>query len=425
MLLFLFLSAYFAGTETASISANKARLKHLEMKGDERAREILRLLGNLQHVIAIVLVGNNVCLVLGSQIGGRFFGTFIPHSSRTFLGGSIGTKELVDLIILTPLFLIFAEILPKQIFRHKADKVIYTMSKPLKFFGILFLPILKLLEKITFLLLAPFGVKRGAPFRFTKGDLITLIENGKSERTIDSRSVERNMIRKILGMEKTISREIMIPINELQTVRLGKGTLKSVINLANETGFSRFPVYRDKVIDLIGYIDIYQILKTDLTDRLLEDFIRKAYYVPETKPVDDLLQQFLKRGEQVAIVVDEFGACSGWITLEDILEEIVGEIDDEFDHMTIDIIDKGNEVFEMEASIDIDDLNDRLGISLPKEGYETLGGLIFTRIGEIPGVGDIVKTEDALIEVLTMSGNSIDRVRLLRTIRPEEEKSTK
>lgn len=420
VIIFLLLSAYFSGMETASISANKARLQYLEMNGDERAREILSMVKNIQHTIAVVLVGNNICLVLGSLIGRKFFAQFFPVSAHSYYWGYISSKEILDIIILTPLFLIFAEILPKQIFRHKADRLILILGRPLKFFAVLFLPILHLLDTLTMTVLAPIGIRRAPrPVSFTKDDLLRLLSPDSSEKGTDEKSVERDMIRKVCGLEKTLTREVMKPINEVVSIRLGEETIKSVIALARTTGYSRFPVYKDKVIHLIGYVDIYQILRSDLMDKRLEDFLHPAYYVPETKPIDDLLQQFLKRGEQVAIVVDEFGACSGWITIEDILEEIVGEIEDEFDQYTIDIVPEDENVFVMEAHIDIDDLNERLGLNLPKQGYETLAGFIYTQLGEIPSPGDSLESDNIKIEILSMTGPRIDRVRL--TILPKSE----
>ena len=413
ILVFLVLAHYFAGMESAAICANRARLRQLEIKGDERAAEILHQLSDLQHIIAVVLVGNNICLVMGSLFGRKFFAHYFPPSEITFLAGMVGTKELIDLIILTPLFLIFAEILPKQIFRSKATNALLYLGKPLYIFGIIFLPLLKVLKTITIILLTPLGIKKAVESPpFTKEDLLRLIGTDSSEISPDEKSLERHMIRKIFGLEKTLTREVMKPINDVLSIRLGKETIKSAIDIARTSGYSRFPVFRERVIDLLGYIDIYQILKSDLTDKRLEDFQQPAYYVPETKPIDDLLQQFLKKGESVAIVIDEFGSCCGWITLEDILEEIVGEIEDEFDHFKVDITPEDENIFVMEARIDIDDLNDRLGLSLPKEGYETLAGLIYTRLGEIPRPGDSVTIDNVSIEVLSMTKLKIDRVRI-------------
>ncbi len=415
VLVFLILSAFFSGMETASISANKARLQHLEMKGNERAAEILKMISDIQHVIAVVLVGNNICLVLASLFGRKFFTLLLPESTATFLWGTVTSKEVINLVILTPLFLIFAEILPKQIFRQKSTKMLLLLGKPLHFFEIIFLPIIKIFNAITIILFSPFGIRRQPqPVTFTKDDLLRMIGSETGKEPENGKPSERDMIRRIFGLEKTLTREGMKPINDVIAIRLGKETVNSVIELAGKTGFSRFPVYKDKVINLIGYVDIYHLLRSDLTDKRLEDFICKAYYVPETKPLDDLLEQFLKRGEQMAIVVDEFGACSGWITLEDVIEEVVGEIEDEFDRIHIDIIEEAEHTYVMEAVIDLDDLNHRLGLSLPKEGYETLGGLIQRKLGEIPSQGQTIDVDNVRLEIISMDGLRIGQVRLVK-----------
>ncbi len=288
---------------------------------------------------------------------------------------------------------------------------------PIKFFRILFLPLLKVLNFCVFTILSPMGITtKTHRITFTKEDLAALLDVSQEEPKADEKSLERRMIRKIFNLEKTLTKEIMRPINDVVAIRLGQETINSVIQLAQKTGYSRFPVYRDRIINLIGYVEIYQIMRADLNNKQLEDFVRPAYYVPETKPVDDLLEQMLKRGEHVAIVVDEYGACSGMVTLEDVMEEIVGEIEDEFHRTAIDIIKQDQNTYVTEAKINIHELNERLNINLPKRGYETLGGLIYTCLGEIPEVGAVVQLENVELKVLSMTGLRIYRVELkLRT----------
>ncbi|MCX7766403.1 MAG: hemolysin family protein, partial [Candidatus Sumerlaeia bacterium] len=379
VILFLLFTAYFCGIETAAISANRSRLQQLKLRGDERAKEILKLLSDIQQVIAVVLVGTNISMVLSSMFGRKFAAQYLGDTVPISFFGGVSVIELVNLIILTPTFLLVAEILPKQIFRHKADKLMLALGLPIKYFALLFLPLLKVLNFFVLTLLSPTGIgTKTHRITFTKEDLAALLDVNQVEHKADEKSLERRMIRKIFNLEKTLTREIMRPINDVVAIRLGQETINSVIQLAQKTGYSRFPVYRDRIINLIGYVEIYQIMRADVSDRRLEDFVQTAYYVPETKPVDDLLEQMLKRGEHVAIVVDEYGACSGMVTLEDVLEEIVGEIEDEFHRTAIDIIKEDQDTYVTEAKINIQELNERLNLNLPKKGYETLGGLIYT-----------------------------------------------
>jgi CBS domain containing-hemolysin-like protein len=208
----------------------------------------------------------------------------------------------------------------------------------------------------------------------------------------------------------------MKPLVDVVAVRLHQATAEEIKSLARETGHSRFPVYTDKIVHLEGYIDIYDVLTELGPHSKLPDVMRTAYVVPETVTVDSLLTELLRRREPAAVVIDEHGGSVGWVTLEDVIEEIVGEIEDEFDAETSPRIQRiDSDTMIVPASLDLDDYNRMTGEVLPtEEDFDTIGGLIYTRLGRVTEVGDEVTEGLLRLKVLSMDGRKIAKVRIER-----------
>ncbi|MFH0795117.1 MAG: hemolysin family protein, partial [bacterium] len=389
LLLCLALSAFFSGSETATISVNKLRLRHLQQTGDQRAREVIQLLGDTRRVIGTAVVGNTIAVVFATLCFKEILEWVIPSGWKG-MPRPFELEELIGLAILTPVIFLFCDILPKYVFRMKADTVIFGISKPLRFFSFVLNPILEVVNRVSVAILFVFGVRARAGGRrgYTREELESLF--GTHETSPRALPSERTMVRSIIRLEKTKVREVMRPLIDLVTVRLPDSTYESVKTLARRTGFTRYPVYKDKVINLIGYLDIFDVITHEDSGRTLEDLVQEANYVPESKRLDDLLQEFLQRRNRVAIVVDEYGSCCGWVTREDLLEEIVGELEDEFEAQPQLVVPEADGSTLVDAIVNIDDLNDSVPIRLPRDDYETLGGFIYSELGRIPTVGDQV-----------------------------------
>jgi CBS domain containing-hemolysin-like protein len=285
---------------------------------------------------------------------------------------------------------------------------------PLKVFTFIFVPVVRALNGIAYFMLLPLGIRQGYKVaRITKDDLRSLVSEGMGPR-VDETS-ERQMIARIFGLEKTLVKEVMRPLVDVVAVRLGYLSIEGFIDLVRRTGYSRLPVFSDRIVDMIGYVDVYKVLAAGWEGKALEDFVEEAYYVPETKPVDDLLHEFLLRKVRVAIVIDEFGGCSGWITLEDLLEEIVGEIHDEYDRDRKEIIEREDGSYLINGKMDIDDLNERLELDIKKEDFETVGGYVYHKLGRVPKSGDKLYGEGFTIQVDSMERHKILHVVLTRT----------
>lgn len=233
---------------------------------------------------------------------------------------------------------------------------------------------------------------------------------------------EEEFIYNMLDMEQTMVREVMKPINKVVAASLATTTIGDLLYLARSTGYSRFPVYRDRIVDLIGCIHIDDILREESPGKDIEAYVRPVFVVPEYMRVNNLFKEFLERHTEVAVVVDEYGGCSGWVTRENVLEEIVGEIADEFDHRRRQIrkIDGSRETWLVDGAIHIDDLAEEVPIRFDEEAeYDTLAGFVLMTLGRMPAPGDKIQTEQAVFEVERLEGNRVADIRI-RLLLPEE-----
>lgn len=456
ILLCLGLSFFFSGSEVAIISANKFRLRGLHDEGDIKATKLLEMLDNTRRMLIMVLIGTNLANVLTAL----FFKNLIVHIDPAFANtralGQIHWSELLSLLILTPIVIIFAEILPKAIFRAHADGLVAVLRPAFLVWLWIFKPVIWLIERVTSVLLGPLADQHQRDVRqLSRQDVINLIAPEDRERREETEqhediepvemlqaeaiapedvqaaaiaqarkrdeerakaeSDERRMAQNIIELHETLADEIMTPLAELVAVQLGRMDVEGFKALARVTGFSRFPVYRDRIVNLTGTIDLYRVLREGNGERRLEDFVERPHYVPSTKRVDSLLQEFLKLRIKNAIVVDEYGGCAGWISREDMLEEIVGELEDELDRpvQTIEPVNDGAYLIDGRTEIHL--INDELDTDFDDENWETLAGLILNEIGRIPAVGDRIGLGPWTAEIVRMEGNRIDKVRMSRT----------
>mgnify|MGYP006284677003 CR=1 FL=1 len=412
----LFFSGFFSGSETGAISTNRIRLRNLQRAGDQRADDVISLLSDTQRILIVTLVGTNISNILATLFAKRFFfGLFAAWKPEA----SMRMADLAALLIMTPIVLIFAEITPKQFFREHADQLMLTFRKPLRFFSGLFLPAVAFFNTVTYIILRPFGIKKGQrTARFTKEDLRVLVgsaENNEQEISAKQNGIggEVEMIQSIFKLEKTLLREVMKPLVDVIAVPLLSATTDTVLKTARRSGYTRLPVYENTIVNMIGYVDIYDILRSENGEKKeLSEYVKPAFYVPETKRIDDLLQELLSNHLSVAIVFDEHGGCSGFVTLEDILEEIVGEIEDEFDRRIIEYYEEKPGLYAVDPKMDLDDLREELNISLPKRDCETVSGFIYSILGRVPENGESFKYGKYIIHIVEVKTPKITRVKI-------------
>jgi gliding motility-associated protein GldE len=408
-LFFVFLSAFFSGSESAYFSLSPADVRKLreEMGKSGSARRVISLLAKPRRLLMSILVGNTLVNVAASTVAALFTRQVIPEH---LLGNS--GSILISIAVVTLVILIFSEVSPKVFAVKQAVPFALKVSWPLVQVVRLLIPLSFFFEKVSGGISSLLGLGHEAPF-VNEEELKTLFEVGEEKGTLDQ--TEREMIHSIFEFRDTVVKEIMIP--RMDMICLEKSTsLQDALKLIKEKGHSRIPVFDETVDNITGILFVKDLLPYMRGKRQvpsLEEMVRPAYFVPESKMIDELLKEFQKERIHMAIVVDEYGGTAGLITLEDVLEEIVGEIRDEHDKEKPLLQEVGKNTWVVDAKIDIEDFNEMLDLSIPtEEDYESLGGFIFSLMGRIPNEKEEVEYQNLQMIVEKVDGQRITRVRI-------------
>lgn len=399
----LFMSAFFSLSETALISSNKLRIRKLGEEGVESALIVQRLMGHPNRLLATILVGNNIANVSAAAIATSLAINFF---------GSRGVGIAIG--VFTFVILVFGEIAPKSLAFQKAERISLLVAKPLDFLVNLLYPLVRALAFVTKIILKPFGgeVKKLSPY-VTEEEIKMLVEVGEREGTIEKR--EREMIHSIFEFTDKVAREAMMPRVDMDCVNINLD-LNKALNIVLKTKHRRMPVYEGSIDNIIGIVNAHDLLHCFKEQRgaALRDIIRPAYYVPETKKLGELFKEMQEKRTQIAIVVDEYGGTAGLITLEDMLEEIVGEILNEYDaeEPPIEMLDEHRVLADAKTSIK--ELNETVGLNLPEEDFETIGGLVFNKFGRIPSAGEKIRIKNITITVEKMRGRRISKLKITK-----------
>lgn len=398
----LFLSAFFSGSETAFMAVNRIQIRDKSNKGDEKANLVDQLLDDETQLLTTILIGNNLVNIATSSIA-----TSIAIELFGNKGVGIATG------VVTLFILIFGEITPKSLGNSNSLKYakivapfLYWTEKAFYPFVLFFSWIIKKVIGKENLISSAF---------ITEEEIRRFVNVSEEEGVI--KEIEKDMIQSVFDFDDTQVREIMVPRIDMVCID-NEANVKEVVELAVEYGHSRIPVYEKVIDDIIGLIYVKDLLKLILTNEDeknidLDDFIKPIYFIPESKSINTLLTEMQKRREHMAIVLDEYGGTSGLITIEDLLEEIVGDIQDEFDLET-KMIEKVNE-HEMivDARSDIDKVNEKLENSLhEEENFETISGFILYNLGYLPQKGEKIEINNLLITVEEVSEHRIEKVRI-------------
>lgn len=399
-------SAFFSGMEIAYVSSNRFNLEIEKNQAGLIPKILSTITKDPSRFIATMLIGNNFALV----VYGIFMGQFIVDN-LPFLN-SIEINELsivlIQTLISTLVILIAAEFIPKVLFQIYSNLSMKIFAIPAYFFYKLFYPITSLVTIISnFILKTFFRVNNDdSMISFSKIELENYIEEEieNSNQNLDS---EIEIFQNALELSELKARDIMVPRAEI--IAVDKSTdLKAIKELLIETGFSKIPVFSNSIDEIIGYIHSFDFLKKPVD---LKKIIIPVEFVPEPMLVNDILQKLSRQRKSIAVVIDEYGGTSGIITVEDIIEELIGDIEDEHDNN--DYYEKkiSNNVFEFSARLEIEYLNKSYNLDLPEgETYDTLGGLIVFNEEQIPKIEDEIKIDKYLIKILDASSSKIERV---------------
>lgn len=412
----LILSAFFSGMEIAYVSSNKIHIE-IEKKQDGLLAKVLtRLTAKPSKFITTMLIGNNIALV----IYGFFMGDLLMDWFQSLLPTSYGFVDYLltdgnlfsQTIISTFVILITAEFLPKVFFQIYSNTLIKALAIPAYFFYVLFTFISDFVIWISDFLLKVFFKTEGDQIQmaFTKVELGNYIsEQMESVEAHDDVDSEIQIFQNALEFSEVKAREVMVPRTEIIGVEI-KDSIKSLNTLFTETGRTKILVYRDNFDDILGYVHSFELFKKA---KSIEDMLTPVEFVPETVLIKDVLNVLTKKRRSIAVVLDEYGGTSGIMTVEDIVEELFGEIEDE--HDSVDLVEEvvDGRTYKFSGRLEVDYINETYKINLPEsENYETLGGLIVNHAEEIPTQNDIVKIDTFQFTILEVSNTKIDMVEL-------------
>jgi putative hemolysin len=401
--LFLLLSAFFSSSETAFIASNPVKLDYLERKGSRRAQHVRKLLGRVDNLLATILVGNTLVNTAAASVATFIFVSFMPERKDQAV--------LLATVVTTFLLLIFSEISPKTYAAHNPVKLSILFVRPIRFFIILLFPVVKvftLLAGVVF----PSQKKRSVLSRTLSEEeikiLFTMSVQGMS-------ALRKRMISGVLDFGSRPIREIMVPRPKVKAVEIGS-TPQQMLEQIRTEGFSRFPVYRGRLDNIEGIIHAKDIIPylIDNNEISIETLLRDPLFVPESVPIEKVMLLMQERATHMIFVVDEFGNMEGIVTLEDIIEEIVGEIQDEYDEEAVKLIIQENDnVFVVKGNTPVKEVNQRIPVVLPLKGeYTTVAGFFLDEFGQIPQEGEKLKFEGHTFIVTKMKKRHIDSIKI-------------
>jgi len=397
----LLLEGFFSGSEMAVVSADQLKLRHLAAKGSKGAKLALKMLEKPEWLLSITLIGTNISVVTN---------TTMAAALMIHLFGDNGSWMAV--VLIAPLIWVFGEIVPKSIFQQRADVITPYIIFILYYFSIIFYPILLVFSFLTRMLAKLTGGNNQNPFTLRE-EIVTMMQM-PAVSSGDIQPVEQNMIRRMFDFSETTVTDIMLPLIEVSAVEKGIscGEAKQI---SVDTSHIRLPVYDQRVDKIIGVLHTLDLIDI-APETPISNFIQSAFYVPALKSIKDLMIELKTAGAVVAIVVDEFGGAEGIVALEDIMEEVVEDLEDEYDsHQDTQeqlIRCLGDNDYIINARIELDLLCEKLGIDLPEGKYTTLAGFILHKTHSIPKEGDEIKQDKLLLTIHRSSAQAVLEVRI-------------
>ena len=405
----LFLSAFFSGMEIAFVAANRIYLEIEKQQLGFNAKFLNFITQNPSRFIATMLVGNNISLVIyGIFMGDRILQLFF---AETLLSGAISIQVVfIQTVISTIIILITAEFLPKVFFQQFSNALMKLLAFPTAIFYVLFSPVTAMIMKLSDFILIKFFKTKGdqVQLTFSKIELGNYIEEQlESTKDIDNVDSEIQIFQNALDFSEVKVREAMVPRTEIVAIE-NTADLSEIKKLFTSSGLSKIPVYDDSIDDILGYVHAFEMFKKP---KSLKKILLPVVFIPETMKISEVLKLLTKQRKSIAVVLDEYGGTSGIITVEDIIEELFGEIEDEHDNVALHehVIEEG--VYEFSARLEVDYINQNYNLDLPEnEFYETLGGMIVYYQEEIPSQGDVIAFENYTFEIKEVSSTKIEIV---------------
>ncbi len=395
------MSAVFSSSETAITSVSKIKVRQLDQKDNKNAHLLKKLHDNMQATISTILIGNNIVNIAASSIATILFTKYFNENGA-----------VVSTVVMTIFVLIFGEVLPKTIAQYKNKSVALKFSRFIYLLTIIFKPIVKVLNLLTRLVIKLFIGEDGDSSTLTEEELKTLVEVSEEEGVIKNQETE--IMINALELKKTLAVDIMTPRTSMASVDIedAENDLKEIIK--NIT-YSRIPVYEDNIDDIIGVLHIkelaHKIIEDD-SDFKIRDILKPAFYAYEYIPVVDLFKQMRAKNISISIIIDEYGGTSGIVTMEDILEELVGEIDDEYDNEK-EVTKLSDNEYLVDPEMRIDEVNERFDLNIQSEKFDSIGGFVIELLDRMPKSKDEVEFENLKFVVVNVYKRKITQLMII------------
>ena len=400
LIILMFLSAFFSSAETAFSTVNRVRMRALEEEGNKKAAKVHKILDDYSKMISAILIGNNIVNIAASSLA-----TTLAIRINLVVGIATG--------ILTIVVLLFGEIVPKTWAKLSNEKLALTYSGIVYLLMQVLTPVIIIVDVLSKGILKLMRIDPNQKVStMTEGELKTYVDVSHEDGVIETE--EREMIYNVFDFSDAVAKDIMIPRINMVSVNVNAGYEK-VFNIFKDSMYTRLPVYEEDKDNIIGLINIKDFFLTHNDESFsIRNILRKAHYTYEFKKTADLMLEMREKTENVAFVLNEYGATIGMITLEDLLEEIVGEIRDEYDADEEDFIQEiGERTYLVEGSMKLDDINDALDTSLDSEDYDSIGGIIIENLDRLPEKGEEVRLDNGiLLTVINIDQNRIKKVQL-------------
>ncbi|MDF2520373.1 MAG: Hemolysins-related protein containing domain [Clostridia bacterium] len=412
-------NAFFAASEMAIVSVRQARLKPLIDEGNKSAKIVSKFLEEPSKLLATIQIGITFAGFLASAIGAQTLSNSLAQFLKSLNIPVITASAAVIATLLVTLIigfvtLILGELVPKRLALEKSDKIALIVAKPIRILFLITSPAVKALSFTTNFIARMLGGSANVDNDQITEEEIRLMINVGEEKGI-FQETETHMINSIFEFDDTVAKEVMTPRTDIVAVSID-AELEEILEVIVEESFSRIPVYeesRDNIIGVLYIKDLFALIKKNTEWKLsLKDIIRPVYFVPEYKKIDELFKEMQKSKTHIAIVIDEYGGTAGLITIEDLLEEIVGNIFDEYDDVTLDFEQLDENTYIVSGMLSVGEINEIMHIDLPEEEFDTISGMILSLSGKMPEVGDEVQFETIAFRIEEVDDKRISKIKI-------------
>ncbi len=423
----ILVTAFFAMAEMALISVRRTRIKQLVEENSPRAKTVQQLLEDPTRFLATVQIGVTLIGFFASATGAvtlaKPLSVLLSHTSLKIISGNaMGIAVFLVTLIIAYFTLVIGEISPKSLGLQNAERVALFTAGPLMYLSYIASPVIKLITWTSNIVVRPFGGTASfSPPMLTEEELKMLVQAGEEEGVLEEE--EKEMIHSIFEFTDTIVRKVMVPRIDIKAVDVDD-PVDDLLEVIMSAGHSRIPIYDETIDNIVGIVhakDLLRGLHEHGQDITIKSLMRPPYVIPENKMVDELLAEFKRSKIQMAIVVDEYGGTAGLVTIEDLLEEIVGDIMDEYDveEPMVEVLDENTTI--VDARTAVDEVNEQMGLDLPVEEFDTIGGFVFGLLGREAHQGETIEYESVDLVVEKTDGRRIQKVKIIKTDRTPDE----